>query len=174
MIAAYKVVFTDEYLEEAQRIAIAQNRTLRLLYQSQWVRWGPRVILALALIPVIMFQVYWGAAIIAFPLLMSFLQPIHSRRSLARARRSNPVRGSETSISMNDGGLDLVSAHSHGHTDWAGVMRVTLYSNGVLLELQPRRFVWLPDQCLIEGTPEQVRSSLSAHVAVHATVDHAA
>jgi hypothetical protein len=36
-------VSTDEYIAEAQRLAISQNRTLRFMYETRWAWWLPRV-----------------------------------------------------------------------------------------------------------------------------------
>jgi hypothetical protein len=36
MKTTYRLVLTDKYLKEAQRLRIAQNATLKLLYQNCW------------------------------------------------------------------------------------------------------------------------------------------
>ena len=46
----YRIVLTDEYLEEAQRLSLAQHTTLRLMCQTAGVWWLPTVIFAAALV----------------------------------------------------------------------------------------------------------------------------
>lgn len=44
---------------------------------------------------------------------------------------------------------------------WSGVLRAIFYPHGVLLELSPRIYSWLPDRSLTEGSPAQVRQLLA-------------
>jgi hypothetical protein len=39
----HQIVLTDEYIAEAQRLSIAQNKTLKFMYQTWWVWWLSRV-----------------------------------------------------------------------------------------------------------------------------------
>src|SRR5260221_13997594 len=36
---------TDEYIVEAQRLSIAQNKTLKFFYQTWWAWWLPRAVI---------------------------------------------------------------------------------------------------------------------------------
>jgi hypothetical protein len=47
---------------------------------------------------------------------------------------------------------------------WVAVQEPVIYSNGVLIKLSRLSMLWLPDQCLIEGTPAEVRQLLAENV----------
>ena len=38
-------MITDEYIAEAQRLSIAQNKTLKFFYQTWWAWWLPRTVI---------------------------------------------------------------------------------------------------------------------------------
>jgi len=46
----HKFVMTDEYIAEAQRLSIAQNKTLQFIYQTWWVWWLPRIAILVLMI----------------------------------------------------------------------------------------------------------------------------
>ena len=39
------MVLTEEYIAEAQRLFIAQHKTLKWMYQTWWVQWVARVVM---------------------------------------------------------------------------------------------------------------------------------
>jgi hypothetical protein len=42
MKTTHRIVLTDVYIAEAQRLSIAQNKTLKFMYQTWWAWWLPR------------------------------------------------------------------------------------------------------------------------------------
>jgi hypothetical protein len=164
MKTTHTVVITDEYLAEAQRVAIAQNRTLRLLYQNRWVWWLPRIGLAAFLIFMIVNRYLEGIIIFGGFLVLSFFGEIFGRRSLARGRGRNAMKGSTTTFSMDEQGLSVVGPNSAAEIRWPAVVRAITYPQGVVLRMQSGGFMWLPDQSLTEGSPEDLRQLLSKQV----------
>ena len=93
MKTIHHVEFTGEYLKEAQRLAISQNATLRLLLLSRWSMWVPATLFGgfmtlLFLTHQLSFEfcTFAGATVIA-----SFAGPLLSRGNLAKARRRSPL-----------------------------------------------------------------------------------
>jgi hypothetical protein len=39
----HRIALTDDYIADAQRLSIAQNKTLKFVYQTWWSWWLPRV-----------------------------------------------------------------------------------------------------------------------------------
>jgi hypothetical protein len=58
---------------------------------------------------------------------------------------------------MDANGIDTLGAFGNSHLKWAAVPKSSIYSNGVLVKLSRLSMLWLPDQCLFEGTPAEVR-----------------
>ena len=166
MQITHQVVLTEEYLEEVQRIAIAQNAMLRFLYQSPWAWWPARVGLVAFMIFLMVNHVlsFELAVLFGSVLVATFIGEFLGRRNLARARQRNPLKGSQISFSMNEQGLDTVGPNSNAHVEWPGFSRVIIYANGVLLKMQSRALIWLPDQSLTAGTPADVRQLLANHI----------
>jgi hypothetical protein len=74
MKTTHQIVSTDEYIAEAQRLGIAQNKTLRFMYQTWWVLWVPRVVIVGFTILCVVNHVDWSltAMFVGF-LVLSFL-----------------------------------------------------------------------------------------------------
>src|SRR5882757_913614 len=85
-MVVYRIVLTDDYIEEAQRLILAQNRTLRLLYQSPWVWWFPRVTLAASLVILLVVRLPYAALMNGAFLVLTFIGEFHSRWVLTKAR----------------------------------------------------------------------------------------
>jgi hypothetical protein len=164
MKIAHQIVLTEEYIAEAQRLAIAQNTALRLMYQTWWFLWIPRFIFAGAA------TAYWllnSPLFASFFVLMfglSFLGQYLLRRSLTKARRQFRAKGTTNTVSMDANGIDTLGAFGNSHLKWVGVLKPAIYSNGVLIKLSRMSVLWLPDQSLIEGTPVDVRKLLAENV----------
>src|SRR6185312_1870193 len=158
----HQLLLTDEYAAEAQRIVIAENRTLRLVQQTWWVRWGFRIMV----VGGAGFCLYVGlrseAALFAGLLLLSLAAEYMGRRSNARIRRLGRAKGTTTTVSMDEDGIDIVGALSSSHLKWEGLRyQPAIRSDGVLLKIAKARGVWLSDRTLTEGTPSNVRQLIS-------------
>jgi hypothetical protein len=164
MKTTHKIVLTDEFIAEAQRIAIAQNTVLRLMYQTWWIRWIPRFIFAGAAIAFWILNSPLFALFLALMFGLSFLGQYLVRRNLAKARREFRAKGTTTTVSMDENGIDTLGAFGNSHLKWVAVLKPTIYSNGVLIKLSRLSMLWLPDQSLIEGTPAEVRQLLADSV----------
>jgi hypothetical protein len=65
---------------------------------------------------------------------------------------------------MDETGVDSVTPVSNAHLQWAGVPSAIIYAEGVLLRMQTRTYLWLPDVSLIQGSPGDVRGLLANQV----------
>jgi hypothetical protein len=74
------------------------------------------------------------------------------------------MKGSRVTVSMDETGVDTVTPVSNAHLRWAGVSAAIIYAGGVLLRMQTRTYLWLPDVALIQGSPGDVRGLLADHV----------
>ena len=165
MKTTHQIVLTDEYIADAQRLAIAQNTALRLMYQTWWFVWIPRFILLGAAI--VFWLLNYSDFIVLFFALMcafSFLGQFLLRRNLTKARRQFRTKGTTTTVSMDANGIDTNGAFGNSHLKWVAVLKPAIYSNGVLVKLSRLWMLWLPDQCLVEGTPAEVRQLLANNV----------
>jgi membrane protein implicated in regulation of membrane protease activity len=165
MKTTHKIVSTDGYIAEAQRLAIAQNKGLKFIYQTWWALWLPRV----AMIAFIFFCVVnhfdWSlTAIFVGFLVLSFLGEWLGRRGLAKARKTIRFKGSTTTVSMDENGVDVVGPVSNSHSKWAGLLKAVVHPNGVSIQVSRISWIWLPDQALVEGSPEDVRKLLAENV----------
>jgi hypothetical protein len=167
MKTTHQIVLTDEYIAEAQRLAIAQNTLLKLMHQTWWFYWVQRLIFLGAAI------FFWSLGdsnfFLFFLVLMyclSFLGPFLSRRNLAKARRQFRAKGTTTTVSMDAAGIDMQGALGNSHLKWAAMLNPAIYPNGVLIKLSRLSMVWLPDQNLSEGSPADVRQLLAENVNV--------
>ena len=164
MQTTHQIVLTDDYIAEAQRMAIAQNTLLRLLYQTWWARWVPRALIATFALYCFLNHLESSAALMAGFLALSFVGEIIGRVSLARARKRTRFKGSTSTFCMSDAGVDVLGANGHSHLKWPVMLKPAIYSNGVLVKLSRISMVWLPDQSLIEGSPADVRQLLADNV----------
>jgi YcxB-like protein len=161
MKTTHPVVVDDDYLKEAQRLSISQITGLRLIYQTPWIWWGGRAIFVAAIIFMIDIDDAPGAILFALFLLLSFVAPRRQEKSLSKARERSPVKGALVEFSLDEQGFDSVAPNRDAHVKWPGVLRAILYPHGVLLELSPRNYSWLPDKSLTEGSPADVRQLLT-------------
>lgn len=165
MKTTHEIVLTDEYIAEAQRIAIAQNTALRLMYQTWWFLWIPRfIMLGAAIVFWLLIKSYLFALFFALMVGLSFLGQLLLRRNLTKARRQFRAKGTTTTVSMDANGIDTLGAFGHSHLKWVAVLKPAIYSNGVLIKLSRLSMLWLPDQYLLEGTPADVRQLLADNV----------
>ena len=160
MKVVYGVVLTDEYLKDVQRLTFEQNTMLRLTYQTWWIMWPPRVIVAGFLAWMFVYDVVSWPVVAFFGsvLILTFVQPILSRRALAKARNRSPIKGSTVTFSVDEQGVTTVGPNSNSHMQWSGLPSAIFYPQGVLLKLQSRFYMWLPDKSLVEGSPADARA----------------
>lgn len=165
MKTTHEILLTDEYIAEAQRLAIAQNIVLKLMHQTWWFFWVPRFIVIGAAI------VFWSLGdsnfflfFLALLFCLSFLGPFLSRRNLAKARKQVRAKGTTTTVSMDSAGIDMQGALGNSHLKWAAMLNPAIYPNGVLIKFSRLSMVWLPDQNLSEGSPADVRQLLAENV----------
>jgi hypothetical protein len=165
MKTTHQFVVDDEYIAKAQHLSIAQNKTLRLLYQSQWIKWGPRcVFLAGAVVAPFFAGLEFLTVFFMFMLGLSFVGEMQGRRSLARARKSVRSKGSVSTYTLDEQGMDVSGAFGTSHLKWEAMLQPAVYPDGVLIKFSRVGMSWLPDSALIEGSPGDVRQLLAAHV----------
>lgn len=164
MKTVHQLVLTDEYLADAQRLMIAQNKTMKLLYQTSWVWWLPRVVIVGVIIYCILHHIESPAAVLGVFLVIHFWGQWFGRRAMAKARKNTRTKGSTTVVSMNDQGVDIDGAHGNAHLKWLAMLRPTIYPQGVLIKFSRLAGLWLPDQALIEGSSADVRKLLAENV----------
>jgi hypothetical protein len=160
----HQCVLTDEYVAEAQRLAIAQNKTLKFLYQTWWAWWLPRVVLAGILIFSLLNDLEFVSIMIGAILLMSVGGEWFGRRNLAEARKKMRFKGSTTTVSMDENGVDFVGETGNSHSKWSGMLVPAIYPHGVVIKFSRFAMVWLPDQALVEGSAADVRALLAENV----------
>jgi len=83
---------------------------------------------------------------------------------LAKARKKVRAKGTITTVSMNEQGVDMEGVNGNSHLKWSAMLQPTIYADGVLIKFSRSAMVWLPDQALIEGSPADVRSLLAENV----------
>lgn len=164
MKTRHQFVLTDEYIADAQRVAIAQNKTFKFIYQTWWVWWLPRVVMGGMLIFLLSMHLNSSALLFGVFLLLTFWGEWFNRRGLAKARKRVRTRGSTTVISMNEEGVDIESALSTSHLKWTAIVRAAHYPQGVYIKLSNLTGYWLPDEALTEGSPADVRQLVAEHV----------
>jgi hypothetical protein len=157
----HQFVLTDEYVAEAQRLMIGQNKTLKLLYQTWWVWWLPRVVIAGIIIYCLLHHLESPAAVLGVFLAIHFWGQWFGRRAMAKARKSMRTKGSTTVVSMNDQGIDIDGAHGTSHLKWSAMLQPIIYPQGVLIKFSRLAGLWLPDYALTEGSPADVRMLLA-------------
>jgi hypothetical protein len=161
MKTVHHLLLSDEYIAESQYVQIAQNRTLRFLYQSWWVWWLPRIVLVGTIAICLTVHLGWAAALIAVFFIFTFWGEHFGRRSLAKARSRTPGKGTTTTVSMDENGIDTVGALGTTHLKWEAVRLPVVKEDGVLLMVTNTGGLWLPDRTLAEGTPNGVRDLIA-------------
>ena len=165
-MVVYRIVLSDDYVKEAQRLILAQNRTLRLLYQTPWVWWFPRVTFAVMLIILLVVRLPYAALMSGAFLVLTFIGEFHSRWVLTKARNRIRAKGSTTTLRMDENGIDVEGALGHSHLVWAAVRSPVIVPDGVILKLSSVGGMWLPDAALVDGSAPEVRQLLAAKVQV--------
>jgi len=164
MRTTHQIVLNDEYIAESQRLGIAQITALRLMYQTWWFLWIPRVVLAGTIIYFLLNDSAWTAVFCGAVLAGSFFGQYVFQRNLAKGRRKFRAKGTTSTVSMDENGIDMLGALGNSQLKWLAVLQSVIYANGVLIKLSRVSMLWLPDQSLIEGTPVDVRKLLAENV----------
>lgn len=165
MKTTHQIVLTDEYIAEAQRLSIAQNKTLKFMYQTWWVWWLPRVAMVGFIIFCVANHFDWNVtALFGGFLVLSFLGEWAGKYGLAKARKRTRFKGSTTTVSMDESGVDVVGESGNSHAKWSGILPPVVHPNGVVVKFSRFAIVWLPDRALVEGSPEDARKLLSDNV----------
>jgi hypothetical protein len=86
----------------------------------------------------------------------SFIGEWVGRRILAKARQEVRFKGTTSTVSMDENGVDLVGAAGNSHLVWSAVLPPALYPDGVLLKVSRISVAWLPDSALTEGSAADV------------------
>ena len=161
----HRIITTDEYIADAQRLNIAQNKTLKFLYQTWWSWWLPRAGMVGLIFFCLAIHLDWSISVwlVGF-LVLSFFGEWFGQRSLAKARARTRFRGSTITVSMDENGLDTVGPVGNSHVQWVGILGKATKPNGVLIRFSRLAWIWLPDAELIEGTAEDVRKLLAENV----------
>lgn len=167
MKTVHQLLLSDEYIAESQRINIAQNRTLRFIYQTWWVWWIPRIVFVGAIAFLLAIRLWWDARILAGFLLFTFFGEHFVQRSLARARNRTRAKGTTTMVSLDENGIDVVGELGNSHLKWDALYRPVVRSDGVLIKFTNARGLWLPDRTLVKGTPTDVRNLISVKTMNH-------
>jgi hypothetical protein len=157
-------VLTDEYIAEAQRLSIAQNKTLKSMYQTWWLQWLARVVMVGFIIYSLLNHLESTAALFGVLLAISFWGEWFGRRNLAKARKNIRAKGSTTVVSMKEQGIDIDGALGNSHLKWPAMLQPAIYPQGVLVRFSRLSALWLPDQALIEGSPADVRQLLAENI----------
>jgi hypothetical protein len=160
----HQVVITDEYIAKAQRVSIAQNKALKFLYQTWWARWLPRAVLVALMIYLYLMNLGSTVMVLAAALAFSFGAEWFGQRSLAKARNRVRGKGTTTTLSMDDHGIDIEGANGESQLKWSAMLPPAIYADGVLIKFSRFAMVWLPDDALIDGSPADVRNLLAEHV----------
>lgn len=164
MKTVHRIVLSDDYIAQAQRLTIAQDKRLRLMYQTWWVWWLPRVVLLATIGFLLAEKLTLDATLPAVFLLLSFFGEFSARRTLAAARERSSVRGSTTTVAMTENGIDTIAYHGNTHLNWESVLPPRIRPDGVIVQLSRLSSMWLPDIALVEGSPAQVRQLLAENV----------
>jgi hypothetical protein len=158
-------VLTDGHIAEAQRLAIAQNKTLKFIYQTWWAWWLPRIAMVGFIVYLLVNGFDWSlTAMFGAFLVLSFFGEWLGRRGLAKARNRTRFKGSTTAVSMDENGVDLVAESGNSHSKWMLMLAPAIFPSGVMVRLTRHGWIWLPDEALIEGSAEDVRKLLAENV----------
>lgn len=127
MKTVHRIVYTDAYIAEAQRLSIAQSKRLRFLYQSWWSWWPPRVLLIGFVVYLVLNHFDWSisAWLVGFLILHAFVEWA-ARRRLVKLRKS--VRSDDPfTVSMDENGVEVVGKDSHSHSKWSAWLAPVIY-----------------------------------------------
>jgi hypothetical protein len=160
----HQFVITDEYIAEAQRLSIAQNKTLKFLYQTWWGWWLPRPIILGFIVYMFWSHDESGAALFGFFLILSFVGEWLARRNLAKARNKVRTKNTTSMVTMDEQGVAIDGANGSSQLKWSAMLPPAIYHDGVLIKFSRLSMVWLPDKALTEGSVAEVRQLLSDHV----------
>jgi hypothetical protein len=97
-------------------------------------------------------------------LVLSFVGEWVGKRSLAKARKKTRFKGSTSTISMDESGVDVVGEAGNSHAKWLGILPPVVLPDGVMVKFSRFAIVWLPDRALVEGSPDDVRKLLAESV----------
>lgn len=164
MNTTHRIVLTDEYVAQAQRLSIAQNKMLKFIYRTWWSWWLPRVAVVGLVLYLVVNNFDWSIPgwLIAF-LVMHAVGEWLGRRRLAKMRKK--VRSDDPiTVTMDENGVDVVGENGNSHSNWTGMPIPLIYPHGVLLKFSRLSGIWLPDQALIEGSAADVRKLLTQNV----------
>jgi hypothetical protein len=164
MKTTHRFVMTDDYIANAQRMAISQNKTLKFLYQTWWAWWLPRVVIVPSMIVLYLMNLGSTVALFGVILVLSFTGEWLGRRNLAKARNRVRGKGTTTTLSMDDQEIAIENANGNSHLNWSAMLQPAIYADGVLIKFSRLAMVWLPDQALIEGSAADVRKLLAENV----------
>jgi hypothetical protein len=64
-------------------------------------------------------------------------------------------------FSMDENGVDLVGEAGNSHSKRMLMLPPAISANGVLVRFTRLGWIWLPDQSLVEGSPDDVRKLLA-------------
>jgi hypothetical protein len=89
------------------------------MYQTWWAWWVPRI----GIVGLIIFCIVNGfdRSLVAMSdafLVLSFLGEWVARRSLAKARKNTRFKGSTTTVSLEENGVDMVGEVGNSHSKW--------------------------------------------------------
>jgi hypothetical protein len=157
-------MISDEYIAESQRLSIAQNKTLKFLYQTWWAWWLPRLVSVVLIIVFYVLNLKSTAVLLGVFVSFSFAGEWFGQRNLAKARQKVRTRGTTTTVSMSDQGVDIDGANGNSHLKWSALLQPVIYTDGVLIRLSRLAMLWLPDQALTDGSPGDVRNLLAENV----------
>jgi hypothetical protein len=166
MKTVHQIQITDEYLKVAQRLVLSQQTFTRWLCVNPWFSWLPPIIFSGYLVGMAFYRILdlFSGVLFGSLLIVSLANLISKPRSLAKARNRNPLRGTVVAQSTGENGIDSVSSLGSSHLHWAAFSRALVYPKGILRKLKTRNYVWLPDESLTEGSPEDVRQLVTEHV----------
>ena len=160
----HRFVITDAYIAEAQRLSIAQNKTLKLLYQTWWVWWLPRPVILGFVLYLLLNHAESSAALFGFLLIFHVAAEWLGRRNLAKARNRVRTKNTTSTVTMSEKGVELDGANGSSQIKWAAMLSPAIYPSGVLIKFSRFAMVWLPDKALIEGSAADVRQLLADNV----------
>jgi hypothetical protein len=169
MRTTHTIILSDEYIAEAQRLSISQNKTLKWMYQSWWLQWLARAFMVAFIIYALMNHMESLAVLFGVFLAISFLGEWLGKRGLAKARNNVRAKGTTTVVSINEQGVDLNGALGNSHLKWLAMLQPAVYPQGVLLRYSRFSALWLPDKALTEGSAADVRRLLAENISTSAT-----
>jgi hypothetical protein len=161
----HKIVWDDTYIATSQRMLIeTRSWSTRVLYRW-WGWWIPRIVIVGILGWLIATGVKLDSMSYAYfvgALILNFFGELWIHRSLVRARGRHRNRGSTTTVTMSEDGIDTIHALGDSHLKWKAPRSIRVKQDGILLMVSSLAGLWLPDAALTEGTPAEVRQLVAA------------